>query len=164
MEIWLDGKLDAFTSHQGLINKTAYDLAFGQNLPGENGYNFKGALDAVSIFDYALFPAQIKDHMENSINLSIPNSEFVPGKGFRVFPNPVTGPNINIIIYNMQPEDITLTLYELSGKQAGVKKYFKTAAEESTFTLPAGMLENGIYILSVTGNDRTGYELIIITR
>jgi hypothetical protein len=164
MEIWLDGKLDAFTSHQGLINKTAYDLVFGQNLPGVNGYNFKGALDAVSIFDYGLFPSQIKNHMENSINLSIQNSEFVPGKGFRVFPNPVSGSDINVIFYSMQPEDITLTLYELSGKQAGVKKYFNTAAQESTFTLPAGMLENGIYILSVTGNNCTGYELIIITR
>ena len=64
----------------------------------------------------------------------------------------------------MQPENITLILYKLSGKQAGMKKYFKTAAEESTFTLPAVMLENGMYILSVTGNDWTGYELIIITR
>ncbi|MCK5465823.1 MAG: hypothetical protein KAI95_22495, partial [Bacteroidales bacterium] len=140
MEIWLDGKLDAFTSHAGLINKTAYDLAFGQNLPGVNDYNFKGALDAVSIFDYGLFPDQIKDHMENSINLSIPGSAIRASKRISVFPNPVTGPDINIRIYSKQPEDITLTLYELSGKQAGVKKDFRTAAEESTTTMPAGML------------------------
>jgi hypothetical protein len=164
MEIWLDGKLDAFTSHTGLINKTTYDLAFGQNLPGVNDYNFKGALDAVSIFDYGLFPAQIKDHMENGINLSIPGSELISGKRLSVFPNPVTGPDINIKIYNTQPEDITLTLYELSGKQAGVMKDFKTEAEESTITMPAGKLENGMYILSVTGNDWTVYKLINIIR
>ena len=164
MEIWLDGKLDAFTSHTGLINKTTFDLAFGQNLPGINDYNFKGALDAVSIFDYGLFPSQIKDHMENSINLNIPGSALVSGKKISVFPNPVTGPDININIYSMQPEDITLTLYELSGKLAGVKKDFKTAGEESTITMPAGMLENGMYILSVTGNDWTVFKLINIIR
>jgi hypothetical protein len=164
MEIWLDGKLDAFTSHGGLINKTTYDMAFGQNLPGINDYNFKGALDAVSIFDYGLFPSQIKDHMENSINLDIPGFAIGSGKKITVFPNPVTGPDINIKIYSIQPEDITLTLYELSGKLAGVKKDFKTAAEESTITMPAGMLENGLYILSVTGNDWTNYKLINIIR
>jgi len=55
-------------------------------------------------------------------------------------------------------------LYELSGKQAGVKKDFRTAAEESTTTMPAGMLENGMYILSVTGKDWTVNKLINIIR
>ena len=164
MEIWLDGKLDAFTSHNGLINKTTYDLALGQNLPGENEYNFKGALDAVTIFDYGLSPAQILDHMENSINLGIPGSESIAGRRLSVFPNPVSGPNMNIKIYSIQPEDISLTLFEISGKQAGKKRYFKTTAGESTITLPVGLLENGMYILSVTGNDRSGHELINIIR
>ncbi|MCK5134937.1 MAG: T9SS type A sorting domain-containing protein [Bacteroidales bacterium] len=164
MEIWLDGKLDAFTSHSGLINKTTYDLAFGQHLPGVNGYNFKGVLDAVSIFDYGLSPAQILDHLENSINLSIPHSDFIRGRRYNVFPNPVTGSNINIKIISIQPEDISLTLFELSGKQAGDRQYFNTAAGESTIKLPVGMLENGMYILSVTGEDWRGYELINVIR
>ena len=60
--------------------------------------------------------------------------------------------------------DITLTLYELSGKQTGVSKYYRTAAGESTFILTAGMLENGMYILSVTGKDWTVNKLINIVR
>jgi len=59
---------------------------------------------------------------------------------------------------------ITLTLYELSGKLASVKKDFKTTAAESTITMPAGMLENGMYILSVTGKDWTVNKLINIIR
>jgi hypothetical protein len=164
MELWLDGKLDAFTSQSGLIKKTSYDLAFGQNLPGENLYNFKGALDAVSIFDYGLFPSQVMEHMENSLSLGITGPEDMPGKRLRVYPNPVTGADINIMVYSLQPEDITITLFDLSGKQAGVKRYLRTAAEISTCTLPAAMLENGTYILSVAGKDWTGYELIIIIR
>ncbi|MEK6754743.1 MAG: LamG-like jellyroll fold domain-containing protein, partial [Bacteroidota bacterium] len=41
-EIYLNGQLDAFTSFSGLIDSTTYDLTFGQDLPGDNNYNFKG--------------------------------------------------------------------------------------------------------------------------
>ncbi|MCK4749025.1 MAG: T9SS type A sorting domain-containing protein [Bacteroidales bacterium] len=99
-----------------------------------------------------------------SINLSIPNSDFIRNRRYNVFPNPVTGPNSIIKIYSMQPEDISLTLFELSGEQAGERKYFNTAAGESTFTLPVEMQKNGMYILSVAGKDWTGYELINIIR
>ena len=102
--------------------------------------------------------------MENSINLGIPGTAIQAGKSITVFPNPVIGPDINIKIYSMQPGDVTLRLYELSGKQAGVKKDFRKAAEESTTTMPVGMLENGMYILSVTGKDWTVNKLINIIR
>jgi hypothetical protein len=164
MEIWLDGSLDAFTSHNGLIKKTTFNLVFGQNLPGVNDYNFKGTLDAVSIFDYGLSPSQIKEHMENSVNLSIPGSLFKPGRKLMVFPNPVAGPDINITIHSQQPEDIKCSLYELSGKQTGLSKYHRTAAGESTFAMPAGMLDNGMYILSITGDNWTEHRLISVIR
>ncbi len=56
--------------------KPSYDLAFGQYLPGENGYNFMGSLDAVSFFDYALSAEQILDHLEHSADItSTPESD-----------------------------------------------------------------------------------------
>ena len=164
MEIWLDGKLDAFTSHSGLINKTTYDLVFGQNLPGINDYNFKGTLDAVSIFDFGLSPEQIQDHMENGISLGIPDSEFKSGKRISIFPNPGTGSEINIRIFSRQPEDLTMTVYELSGKKTGLNKYIRAEAGVSSYILPVEVLENGMYILSITGKDWSGYEPIVIIR
>lgn len=164
MEIWLDGKLDAFTSHSGLINSTVYDLVFGQNLPGDNNYNFKGRLDAVSIFDYGLSPSQIADHMENSINLGVKEKVSPNDTQYRVFPNPVTGSVIQIAMKTLTSEDIAFSIFDLSGKQALETKYYNTATGDSTFTLPVETLENGIYLLSISGENWTAMELIIVLR
>ncbi|MEN8227956.1 MAG: LamG-like jellyroll fold domain-containing protein [Bacteroidota bacterium] len=164
MEIWMDGKLDAFTSHTGLIKKTSYDLAFGQNLPGENNYNFKGAMSALSIFDYGLLPDQIADHMENSISLKVPDSESSATRRIEVFPNPVNGSGVHIALYNTKPGDITFMLFDLSGKLASEMKQFNAPAGESTFTLPVDMMEKGIYLLSIAGEDWNEYERIVILR
>jgi hypothetical protein len=164
MEIWLDGKLDAFTSHSGLINTTSYDLVFGQNLPGDNHYNFKGKLDAVSIFDYGLSPAQIKDHMENSIHVGIHEKVSSAGKRCQVFPNPVTGSFIQIELTSITQEGISFSLSDLSGKQVLESKFFNGETGRSTFRLPIEALKNGIYLLSVTGEDWTAVELIMVLR
>ena len=164
MEIWLDGKLDAFTSHSGLINTTSYDLVFGQNLPGDNHYNFKGKLDAVSIFDYGLSPAQIKDHMENSIHVGVHEKVSSAGKRCQVYPNPVTGSFIQIELTSMTQEGISFSLSDLSGKQVLESKFFNGETGRSTFRLPIEALKNGIYLLSVTGEDWTAVELIMVLR
>lgn len=162
MEIWLDGKLDAFTSQTGLISKTAVDLVFGQNLPGDNNNNFKGTLDAVSIFDYGLSQAQILDHMENSIGLAIPPSASDFGKRYRIYPNPVSSAGLNITILSQQSEDITFKLFDISGKQAGEWMHYHVATGESLYQLPVDRLASGIYILSITGKDWSGYERVFI--
>jgi hypothetical protein len=53
-EIYLNGQLDAFTTFSGLINTTSYALTIGQDLPGDDQYNFNGMLDDVRIYNYAL--------------------------------------------------------------------------------------------------------------
>lgn len=164
MELWLDGKLDAFIPQSGQINKTTYDLAFGQNLPGDNNYNFKGALDAVSIFDFGLFPSQIKDLMENGIGLGLPGKASNTGKRFLVFPNPLSGQELNIRILPGQAETITLALYDLSGRQLGEKREFKYSESETILSFPVAYLVNGAYLISIVGEDWIGYELINIVR
>jgi hypothetical protein len=164
MEIWLDGKLDAFTSHSGLINSTVFDLVFGQNLPGDNNYNFKGRLDAVSIFDYGLSPSQIAYHMENSINVGVSEQVLATGKRYRVFPNPVTGSSIQIELKSLTPEGISFSLLDLSGKQVMESVYLNNVMGSSTFNLPLGALENGIYMLSISGEEWKAVELIMVLR
>jgi hypothetical protein len=164
IEIWLDGRLDAFTSHSGLINSTVFDLVFGQNLPGDNNYNFKGRLDAVSIFDYGLSPSQIAYHMENSINVGVSEQVLATGKRYRVFPNPVTGSFIQIELKSLTPEGISFSLLDLSGKQVLESVYLNNVMGSSTFNLPLGALKNGIYLLSITGKDWTAVELIMVLR
>jgi len=53
-EIYINGELDAFTFFSGSLNTTSIDLMIGQVLPGNTLYNFKGVLDDIRIYDYAL--------------------------------------------------------------------------------------------------------------
>ncbi|MBN2347801.1 MAG: T9SS type A sorting domain-containing protein [Bacteroidales bacterium] len=164
MEIWLDGKLDAFTSVGGLINKTSYDLVFGQHLPGVNGNNFKGTLDAVSFFDYALSEEQIIDRMENSINITALPGTVKAEKKIKLFPNPVSGNVLNLKYYSALPEKISITLFDLTGQQILTKLYFHVLEGEFDIPIPVGEIKNGIYLLSVASVDKTEKELFIISR
>ncbi len=164
MEIWMDGKLDAFTPFSGLINKTSYNLAFGQHLPGINGTNFNGSLDAASIFDYALSEEQILDHMENSIVITGLPEGVKHEKNMKIFPNPVSGNVLNVVFQSSTPEDITITLYDLSGRQIITTIIHHLLAGDSEFTVAIGKMKEGIYLLSITYIDKTEKELFIISR
>jgi hypothetical protein len=164
MEIWLDGKLDAFTAHSGLLRKTTYDLVMGQNLPGENGYNFKGAMSALSIFDFGLSPGQIEEHMENSISLHVQEPVPDPGRNIEVFPNPVSGPEMILVFRGSAPEDLSCTLFDLSGKQAGKPLRIRAESGESTFSFPLGRLQDGVYLLSIAGKDWSENRMIVLQR
>ena len=59
-EIYINGELDAFTSFAGLIQTTSIDLMIGQVLPGNTQYNFKGVLDDIRIYNYALSYSSIQ--------------------------------------------------------------------------------------------------------
>ena len=59
-EIYINGELDAFSSFSGLILTTPIDLMIGQVLPGNTQYNFKGVLDDIRIYNYALSYSSIQ--------------------------------------------------------------------------------------------------------
>ena len=65
MEIYLNGKLDAFIEFSGLIMQTNIDLMIGQVLPGNINYNFNGILDDIRIYDYALSRDEIQNLFGN---------------------------------------------------------------------------------------------------
>ena len=74
-EIYLNGNLDAFTEFSGSILTTPISLMVGQVLPGITQYNFKGVLDDIRIYNYALsyntiqtlydFVSDVEDELEN---------------------------------------------------------------------------------------------------
>ncbi len=60
LAFYLDGELLAFKNLTGKIRPTTFPFLMGQMLPGLADYNFKGVLDAVKIFDFALAPDVVK--------------------------------------------------------------------------------------------------------
>jgi len=53
-ELYINGELESVKLYEGLIHTTNYDLVFGQHLPDQTGFNFKGKLDKVKIYNYGI--------------------------------------------------------------------------------------------------------------
>lgn len=54
MELYINGRLDAFKYFNGGINSSSVDLTLGQTVPNNTQYNFNGKIDDVRLFNYAL--------------------------------------------------------------------------------------------------------------
>ncbi|MFZ4427306.1 MAG: LamG-like jellyroll fold domain-containing protein [Saprospiraceae bacterium] len=60
MALYLNGELHHFRPMSGKMRTTSAAFLVGQMLPGDNAYNFKGVIDEVKIYDYALTPDAVK--------------------------------------------------------------------------------------------------------
>ncbi|HBY17919.1 MAG TPA: hypothetical protein DEH00_01955, partial [Candidatus Marinimicrobia bacterium] len=60
-ELFINGNLDAHSSFTGTLLTTSIDLMIGQVLPNVTEYNFKGILDDIAIYDYALSLKEITE-------------------------------------------------------------------------------------------------------
>jgi hypothetical protein len=59
MMIYINGQLESFAPFSGDINPSPVDLEIGQILPDDPMYSFRGVLDEIKIFDYALRPDSV---------------------------------------------------------------------------------------------------------
>lgn len=118
MEIYLNGRLDAFTTFSGLMLQTDIDLMIGQVLPGNSNFNFNGILDDIRIYDYALSREEVQNLfgtptsvLENKNGL-LPRNNYL----FQNYPNPFNGQAI--IRFNLvKREFVKLEIYDILGKK-----------------------------------------------
>ncbi|MBK7373750.1 MAG: T9SS type A sorting domain-containing protein [Saprospiraceae bacterium] len=89
MTLYLNGSLVAYKSLTGSIRTTTLPLLMGQMLPDVVEYNFKGVIDEVKLFDYALTPAAaltLYTESTTALKSRFPLSEFT----LKLSPNPTS--------------------------------------------------------------------------
>jgi hypothetical protein len=86
MLLFINGKLNSYKALTGNIRTTTQPLLVGQMLPDMTEYNYKGMVDEVKIFDFALTPTAVEDLYENSLT-STKSGEMLIEK-MTVTPNP----------------------------------------------------------------------------
>ncbi len=117
-EIYINGELDAFTSFSGLILTTPIDLMIGQVLPANPQYNFKGVLDDIRIYNYALSYSSIKSLYDFVTDIE-DNQEVVLPKNFGLtqnFPNPFNN-QTNIEFQISSQSSIKLEIFNILGQK-----------------------------------------------
>ena len=118
MEIYLNGALDAFRYWSGNILGTNVDLTIAQTVPGDNNYNFKGVLDEIRIYDYALPLEEIEElydfvsEVEANKLTEVPNENFL----FQNYPNPFNS-ETNIQFHIYAPSRVKLEVFNIIGEK-----------------------------------------------
>lgn len=142
-EIYINGELDAFSTFSGLIQTTSVDLTFGQVLPGNNQYNFKGVLDDIRIYNYALPYSSIQALYDVVTSVKKQTGTEIPADfGLsRNFPNPFNG-QTNIEFRVAAKSLIKLDVYNILGQK------IKTLVNEEK--------QPGFYMADWNGKNNSG--------
>ena len=86
MMLFVNGKLNTFKIQTGKIRTTTLPLLIGQMLPTDANYNFKGIMDEIKIYDYALNPGEIEKLFEQGIISNVQNITLAGS--ISIYPNP----------------------------------------------------------------------------
>lgn len=117
-EIYINGELDAYSSWSGQILPTSIDLMIAQRLPTDNNYNFKGVLDDIRIYDYALSVAEIQNIYNGQVSVQQSLINPIPDE-YQLepnFPNPFNS-KTTIRYQIKEAGHINIEIYDILGQQ-----------------------------------------------
>jgi hypothetical protein len=142
MSLYLNGNLIGYKSLSGKIRPTSLPLMLGQMLPTDAAYNFKGIIDEVKIYDYALIPTAVVNLYQQAVTSL--KDKFL-AENIRLSPNPVA--DILSVQYSFTP--ISIEIRDINGRLC-LKKAVDT---EGGTSLNVSHLIAGVYWLTVRQND-----------
>jgi hypothetical protein len=146
LKIYINGILDAASNWSGLILKTDIDLAIAQHLPGSNGYNFKGVLDDIRIYNHALSELEIRDLYDIETGLEKSEIEQLPQEYYlsQNYPNPFN--SSTVITYQLpQSSNVVLDIYNIAGQKVATLISDAKPAGYHRFEWRAQNLASGVY-------------------
>ena len=89
MLLYINGRLESFAAFSGDINPSPVELEIGQASPDEQMYNFRGNMDDVRIYDFALLPDSIAAQSGHVIT-GISDPSTASPLEWKVYPNPAS--------------------------------------------------------------------------
>jgi hypothetical protein len=146
IEIYINGKLDAFSTFSGFIKQTTINFMIGQVLPNDNQYNFKGILDDIRVYNYALSYSEIVNLYDIVSSVNDEFEKYIPDQTIlhQNYPNPFNSQTV--ISYQIKTATkVRLELYSILGNK------FKTLVDEFKST--------GYYSEAWDGKDDNGFEV-----
>ena len=150
LALYLNGQLHNYKPLSGPIRTTSFSFLMGQMLPGDSQYNFKGVIDEVYLYDYALVPDSIEAlYLQQLTALhELSAGAYTPPT---LFPNPVSG--VLIIGFPEGWEDDTvLEVCDLSGRLL----HQETREGRTWIELDVQSYEKGVYLL-ICSSGQTHY-------
>lgn len=158
--LYINGQLETFTSLSGSIAASTYALEMGQILPDDPNYNFRGILDEVKIYDYALPPDSIAAESGHVIT-GVLSPLFPEQLQLTLYPNPAERfITIEIVDadHSFVGSDFSFNILDSGGRNI----------REGTFgtmpirTIDLSALLPGVYFMQLNGIRKIGFQKFII--
>ncbi len=137
MLLYIDGELHSYRTLNGNIRTTTQPFLVAQMLPDQTEYNYKGLLDEVKIFDYALTPPAVRELFENSLTAVNPGRAQV--EKMLVSPNPGQD-EIRVRVPEAPGE---LSVFDANGRLVTTRK----TNGDSSLSLDVAAWQQGVYAL-----------------
>jgi hypothetical protein len=165
MEIYINGQPESSTAWTGDILQTSIDFMIGQVLPGNSSSNFKGVIDDVSIYNYALSSSEISDLYNQSTPIEDINKSGNPTSYYldQNYPNPFNP--TTLISYQLPvPSDVVLKIYDVLGKQVTTLYTGKQPAGNYMLQWDANNMASGIYYYKIEAGSFIDIKRMLLLR
>ncbi|MBN8682853.1 MAG: hypothetical protein J0L99_09370 [Chitinophagales bacterium] len=154
LALYLNGRLHSYRNLSGKIRTTSVAMLFGQILPGNTEYNYKGVLDEVKIYNHALIPESVRDlYQEASTGLWSPVAQ--NSFAFVVAPNPVQS-TLRLQTPGRQVSGGLLRIYQSDGRLIWQGEW----PSGETHEINVNSWSKGIYIAVLQDGNARGSALI----
>lgn len=139
MMLFVNGKLNTFKLQTGSIRTSILPLLIGQMLPTDASYNYKGILDEIRIYDYAIHPEGVTKLYGQGI---VSSAKTVNAVGLiQIYPNPVQQ-FLNIELQDRLHQVTKISITDIMGKNhIGME-----VNEHAISQIDVGALKTGSYI------------------
>lgn len=155
LTMYLNGKMENFTPLTGSIRITNYPLLLAQSLPDESAYNFKGVLDEVKLFDFALTPNQANNLFKIG-ELTSSLKDQLSHELLQIYPNPVSDELVIHLSTYGQVDKVLI--FDASGR-----KIINKEIEGEIVKISFKGLKSGLYFLQfLKGNELKSVRKIIL--
>ncbi len=114
MMLFVNDQINTFKTQTGKIRSTSLPLLIGQMLPTDANYNFKGIIDEIRIYDYALNPVEVEKLYQQSITTKVNNTSLADA--IKIYPNP-TNHTLFFDISTLKEEMVFMTISNMMGVQ-----------------------------------------------
>ena len=144
MTLYINGILKAYKPLSGNIRSTSLPLLMGQMLEDNAEYNFKGILDEVRLFDYALSPIAAAT-LYQQVTTSVKDKDKLTAVSLKIAPNPATD---FLLVQSQYPTDTEGRLIVINGNgQIMLEKKMRNIRDR--MVVDVSQLVSGVYILTL---------------
>ena len=163
-EVYINGQLDAFTSYSGTILSSPVNLTIGQDLPGDNNYDFNGVLDDIRIYDFGLPLSKIEGFYDIPTSIK-DNSPLIPLNSilYPNYPNPFN-PTTTISFNLDKYSHVTLDLFNPLGERVVrlINESLSPGFHKTVWN--ASGFPSGLYICSLKAGDKVFNQKLILLK